>query len=188
MNDKSFEILHFSYRHWNSYHEEGCYRVNLIFRASDHDDEYYSTKQRFLFETEEWQKSEIIQDIELEKKYIDGIKILSKKTGKDIFDGWKKEKESEDYDEKDLIELDIVNTNGLDRNDVYIQGYKRNDSMMLSYNEKFDVFRFYEYFEINPSTKGIIEYIEKLRSIPNPNTYHSGQLYRAIKSLEIWWD
>jgi hypothetical protein len=85
----SFEILHFSYRHWKSYHEEGCYNVNLVFRASDTDDEYYSSKQRFMHETEEWHKSEIVQDLELEQKYIHGLAAKIKKTGKDLFDGWR---------------------------------------------------------------------------------------------------
>ena len=188
METPSFEILHFSYRKWNSYHEQGCYNLNLIFRASDIDDEYYSTKQRFMYETEEWHKSEIVQDIELEQKYIHGLKVKIKKTGKDLFDGWREEKESEDFDSNKLVEIDIVNEEGIDREDVYIKGYQRNESMMLQYIEKFNVFRFYEFFEINPATKGIIEYIEELRKLNNPDQYHSGQFLRAIKSLENWWD
>jgi hypothetical protein len=184
----SFEILHFSYRHWKSYHEEGCYNVNLVFRASDTDDEYYSSKQRFMHETEEWHKSEIVQDLELEQKYIHGLAAKIKKTGKDLFDGWREEKESEDFDPNELVEIDIVNEEGIDREDVYIKGYQRNESMMLQYIEKFNVFRFYEFFEINPATKGIIGYIEELRKLNNPDQYHSGQFLRAIKSLENWWD
>jgi hypothetical protein len=188
METPSFEILHFSYRKWNSYHEQGCYNVNLIFRASDSDDEYYSSKQRFMYETEEWHKSEIVQDLELEQKYIHGLKAKIKKTGKDLFDGWREEKESEDFDPNELVEIDIVNEEGIDREDVYLKGYQRNESMMLQYIEKFNVFRFYEFFEINPATKGIIEYIEELRKLNNPDQYHSGQFLRAIKSLENWWD
>lgn len=184
----SFEILHFSYRHWNSYHEQGCYNINLVFRASDNDDEYYSSKQRFMYETEEWHKSEIVQDLELEKKYISGLSAKIKKTGKDLLDGWKEEKESEDFDPDELVEIDIVNEDGIERGDVYIEGYQRNESMMLQYIEKFNVFRFYEFFEINPATKGIIEYIEELKGLKNPDQYHAGQFLRAIKSLENWWD
>lgn len=184
----SFEILHFSYRHWHSYHEQGCYNLNLVFRASDTDDEYYSTKQRFMYETEEWHKSEIVQDLELEQKYITGLRALYKKTGKDLLDGWKEEKENEGFDPDELVEIDIVNEEGIEREDVYIKGYQRNESMMLQYIEKFNVFRFYEFFEINPATKGIIEYIEELKTIYNPDQYHAGQLLRAIKSLENWWD
>lgn len=188
MMDSSFEILHFSYRHWKSYHEQGCYNVNLVFRASDNDDEYYSSKQRFMYETEEWHKSEIVQNLELEQKYIYGLRALNKKTGKDLLDSWKEERESEDFNPNELVEIDIVNEEGIKREDVYIKGYQRNESLMLQYIEKFNVFRFYEFFEINPATKGIIEYIEELRKVENPDQYHAGQLLRAIKSLENWWD
>jgi hypothetical protein len=188
METPSFEILHFSCRKWNSYHEQGCYNVNLIFRASDTDDEYYSSKQRFMYETEEWHKSEIVQDLELEQKYIHGLKVKIKKTGKDLFDGWREEKESEDFDPNELVGIDIVNEEGIDREDVYIKGYQRNESMMLQYIEKFNVFRFYEFFEINPASVGIIDYIEELKIDPNRDTYKAGQLLRCIKSLENWWD
>jgi hypothetical protein len=60
--------------------------------------------------------------------------------------------------------------------------------MMLNYIEKFDVFRFYEFFEINPATKGIIEYIEDLKKMENTDPYYAGQFLRALKSLELWWD
>lgn len=186
--EKSFEILHFSYRKWGSYHEQGCYNLNLIFRVSDKDDEYYSSKDRFMYETEEWHKSEIVQDLELEQKYVMGLDILNAKTGKGILEEWKKEKEKEDFDENELIPINIVNKDGIEREDVYIKGYQRNESMMLNYIEKFDVFRFYEFFEINPATDGIIKYIEELRNIENPDQYYAGQLLRAIKSLENWWD
>lgn len=188
MKNKSFEILHFSYRHWGSYHENGCYNLNLVFRASDNDDKYYSSKQRFMYETEEWHKTEIVQDTELEEKYVLGLDVLNANTGKCILEDWKETKEREDFDENELISIDIVNRDGIDRKDVYIEGYSRNESMMLKYIGKFDVFRFYEFFEMNPATKGIIEYIEELKKIPNPDQYHSGQLLRAIKSLEHWWD
>jgi hypothetical protein len=188
MKTPSFEILHFSYRKWNSYHEQGCYNLNLVFRASDSDDEYYSTKDRFMYETEEWHKSEIVQDLELEQKYVMGLNVLDARTGKDLLDGWKEEKEKEDFDENELIPIDIVNKDGIEREDVYIKGYQRNETMMLKYIEKFDVFRFYEFFEINPASVGVIDYIEQLKIDPNKDTYKAGQLLRCIKSLEHWWD
>ena len=87
MTQSSFEILHFSQRKWNSYHEQGCYRINLVFRASDTDDEYYSTKQKFLDESKEWKKSEIVQDLDLHQKYSDGLRMINKKSGKNLLEG-----------------------------------------------------------------------------------------------------
>lgn len=182
MTQSSFEILHFSQRKWNSYHEQGCYKINLVFRASDADDEYYSTKQRFLDECEEWKKSEIVQDLDLHRKYSDGLRVINKKTGEDLLDRIQGE------DEDGLIPVEFVNDNGLEREDVYTKGFQENWGTMFQYNEKFDVFRFYEFFEINPATEGIIAYIKELQQMYNPDTYYAGQFYRALKSLELWWD
>jgi hypothetical protein len=165
MNQSSFEILHFSHRKWNSYHEQGCYRINLVFRASDTDDEYYSTKQRFLDECQEWKKSEIVQDLDLFQKYSDGLRMINKKSGKNLLEGLADDEEKDD--------------------DGLIQ---ENWGTMFQYNEKFDVFRFYEYFEINPATEGIIQYIKELQKMYNVDTYYAGQFFRALKSLELWWD
>ncbi len=182
MNQSSFEILHFSYRQWPSYHEQGCYKINLVFRASDTDDEYYSTKQKFLDECQEWKKTEIVQDLDLFRKYSDGIRVINKKTGKDLLDRIQGE------DEDGLIPIEFLNDNGLEREEVYTKGFQENWNTMFQYNEKFDVFRFYEYFDINPATEGIIAYIKELQQMYNVDTYYAGQFFRALKSLELWWD
>jgi hypothetical protein len=181
-NQSSFEILHFSHRKWNSYHEQGCYKINLVFRASDSDDEYYSTKQRFLDECQEWKKTEIVQDLDLFQKYSDGIRVINKKTGKDLLDRIQGE------DEDGVIPIQFLNDNGLEREDVYTKGFQENWNTMFQYNEKFDVFRFYEFFEINPATEGSIQYIKELQQMYNVDTYYAGQFFRALKSLELWWD
>jgi hypothetical protein len=185
MTQSSFEILHFSQRKWNSYHEQGCYRINLVFRASDTDDEYYSTKQKFLDECQEWKKSEIVQDLDFFQKYSDGLRMINKKSGKNLLEGLA---DDEEKDDDGLIPIEFVNDNGLEREDVYTKGYQENWGTMFQYNEKFDVFRFYEFFEINPATEGIIAYIKELQQMYNTDTYYAGQFFRALKSLEIWWD
>lgn len=182
---KSFEILHFSYRHWPSYHEQGCYKINLVFRVWDMDENSY-TKIKFLTESEEWRQTEIVQDLDLYRKYSDGLRIINKKTGQDLFEELLEERTEESKKEYTII--DFVNDNDIEREEVYTKGYQENWNTMLKYIEKFDVFQFYEYFEINPASKGIIEYIEELRGIYNPDEYHADQLFRALKSLELWWD
>jgi hypothetical protein len=184
--ENSFEILHFSHRKWKSFHEEGCYRINLVFRASDKDDEYYSTKQRFLDECQEWKKSEIVTDLELYEKYKDGLRMLDGDTGRDLFDF--RDEEEKEADDRKLIPIQFVNDNDIEREDVYIKGFQENWGTMFQYNEKFDVFRFYEYFEINSVTEGIIQYIKELQGMENPDTYYAGQFFRVLKSLELWWD
>lgn len=177
---KSFEILHFSYRDWSSYHDKGCYKLNLVFRVWDVDELSY-TKDRFLNEAKEWQKTEIVTDPELAEKYASGLRAVRSDTGRDILE------EPYDKDEK-FIPVKFVNDYGLDRSDVYIEGYSRNWNNMLTYNEKFDCFRFHEYFLKGPVTDGIIAMIEQLRTIEEPKEYHAEDLLRCIKSLEFWWD
>jgi hypothetical protein len=62
--------------------------------------------------------------------------------------------------------------------------------MIITWREKRYIpsFQFYEYFKINSVTKGIIQYIEELKKVENPDTYYAEQLYHAIKCLEHWWD
>lgn len=175
---KSFEILHFSYRDWHSYHDKGCYKLNLVFKVWDIDECSY-TKTKFLNEAKEWQKTEIVTDLELAEKYAQGLRVVHGKTGRDILD------EPCDKDEK-FIPIKFVNDYGLERKDVYTEGYSRNWNNMLSYNEKFDVFRFYEYFMNGPATNGIIKQIEDLMKVEEPKEYHAEDLFRCIKSLEYW--
>lgn len=177
---KSFEILHFSYRDWQSYHDKGCYKLNLVFRIWDIDSCSY-TKERFLNEAKEWQKTEIVTDLELAEKYASGLRAVHKETGRDILE--------KPYDEnKKWIPIEFVNDNGLKRDEVYINGYSRNWNSILTYNEKFDVFRFYEYFTKGSVTNGIITMIEQLRAIEEPDECAAEDLLRCIKSLEFWWD
>ena len=119
MNKSSFDILHFSYRKWNSYHEQGCYRINLVFRASDIDDEYYSTKQKFLDECQEWKKSEIVKDLDLFQRYSDGLRVINKKTGKDLLDGNEYEEPCEIIDSNKFIPIEFINLNDIEREEVY---------------------------------------------------------------------
>ena len=182
---KSFEILHFSHRHWNSYHEQGCYKVNLVFRVWDIDENSY-TKIKFLNECEEWRRTEIVQDLDLHRKYSDGLRVINKKTGKDLFEELLEERTEESR--KEYTTIDFVNDNNIEREDVFIKGYEENWNTMFKYIEKFDVFQFYEYFEINPATKGMIEYIKDLQKIYNPDEYHADQFFRVLKSLQLWWD
>lgn len=175
---KSFEILHFSYRDWPSYHDKGCYNLNLVFRIWDIDSCSY-TKERFLNEAKVWKKTEIATDIELAEKYAQGLRAVHKDTGRDILEN--------PYDGKPIL-IDFVNDNGIDRSDVYIQGYSSNWNSMLTYNKKFDFFRFNEFFIKGPVTDGIITMIEQLRTIEEPDECGAEDLLRCIKSLEFWWD
>jgi len=70
-----------------------------------------------------------------------------------------------------------------------VTGYIDNYSSFLSYNEKFDVFRFHEYLQHNPATTGILNFIDELKEGKSYGiTCDYNQFYSCLKSLEFWWD
>jgi hypothetical protein len=113
--------------------------------------------------------------------------MLDADTGREVLSEMRTEEEKA-LENRKYIPIKFTNENNLEREDVYTKGYQENWCSMFKYIEKFDCFQFYEYFKINSVTKGIIEYIEELKEIENPDTYYSEQLYHAIKCLEHWWD
>lgn len=180
MTENAFEILHFSYREFPSFRENGCYKINLVFRAWGS-----YVKSRFLTEADDWIERRVVKDKELAEKYTKGLRMVNADTGKDLLEDWK---ECEENDMESSIPVAFVSDSGIKSEDVYFTAYEKNLTNMLTYNEKFDVFRFYEYFEINSITDGIIQHIKNLKSLDNKDEYHAEQLLRAIKSLEFWWD
>jgi hypothetical protein len=182
--EKSFEILHLSVRHNPSYHDEGCYKLNLVFRVWDTDDCCY-TKERFLDESAEWKKTLVVTDVERAERYLSGLRMINPKTGNDLLDDWKECKEEGGYKP---LPVSFTSDSGLESEDIYITAYQHNSNGILTYNKKFDVFRFYEYFKINSVTDGIISYLRELQLKYDKDTYYAEQLLLALKSLEFWWD
>jgi hypothetical protein len=188
----SYDILHFSYRKMSSFREEGCYMINLVFRVWD-PSEYSYVKQRFLDESDEWISRRVTKDKELADRYSQGLRMVNADTGKDLLEDWKHyKKECEENDiEPDMNEsfpVSFVNDYGIEEEDVYFTAYEKNWNNMLEYKKKFDVFRFYEYFEINPITEGIIQHIENLKVRDDRDEYYAEQLLRSLKALEYFWD
>jgi hypothetical protein len=59
----------------------------------------------------------------------------------------------------------------------------------MSYNEKFDVFRFHEYVQHNPATTGILNFIDELKEGKSYGiTCGYNQFFGALKALEFFWD
>lgn len=58
----------------------------------------------------------------------------------------------------------------------------------MTNNPSFKILHFYEYFEINSATERIITYIKELEKMYNYDTYYARKFFRALKSLELWWD
>lgn len=172
MNEPDFEILHFSYRYRIS-SESGYswYILNLVFRA--HEEIF---KNQCLKEASEWVKTEITTDIKKANTYLDNITIN--------FDN-----DNCDDNDKSLKLVTIGNKSPYKREEVFISGYEHHITPLLQYNEKFNVFQYKEYIQVNEATKGIISYIDSIKNGPlNSRFLDSCQFLCSIKALDLFWD
>lgn len=189
--EKEFEILHISHRPGRSQHpgdevsseyDYRWFRYNLVFRAIGTD-----FKGICLAETLDHRKTRIYTDPDLHEKYISNLRMVNVNTGKDLFGSDETEDDKNEY--KGGIPIDIVNTLGIEREDVYISGYETIFNPILDYIEKFDVFRFHGYFMDCPSTQGICSTIYNLsKGINGCRVTDAHMFLTCLKTLDYFWD
>ena len=190
--ERGFEILHHSYRSkWASgekfaeklgitkeedeFEDWQYYIHNLIFRATG------EFREMCMTETKKWKEIKICIDTEKYDEYITGTEF-------DFGDKETREPVGE-YNGEPYYPLNIKNNSGIDRESLFVSGFTDNYSSFLSYNEKFDVFRFHEYVQHNPATTGILQFIEELKEGKSYGICCDwNQFYAAMKSLEYFWD
>jgi hypothetical protein len=190
--ERGFEILHHSYRSkWASgekfaeklgitkeedeFEDWQYYIHNLIFRATG------EFREMCMTETKKWKEIKICIDTEKYDEYITGTEF-------DFGDKETREPVGE-YNGEPYYPLNIKNNSGIDRESLFVSGFTDNYSSFLSYNEKFDVFRFHEYVQHNPATTGILQFIEELKEGKSYGICCDwNQLYCCLKSLEYFWD
>lgn len=179
----NFEILHHSYRVKCSSGEKlsdileeeilpwKYYVYNLVFRASG------ELKEMCMNDTKKWKEGRVCIDTKKYDEYLNGIEF-----------NWN-HKDEIDVEGKSYIPVTTINTSGIDKNSLFVNGYLENISPFLIYHEKFDVFQFREYLQHHPATTGIIQMIEELK---NGNSYGIQasycQFYSCLRSLENFWD
>lgn len=189
--EKEFEILHTSLRKGRSEHpgdETGpeydyrWFRYNLVFRALEKE-----FKDLCLLETQEFKKTRIYTDPDLHEKYIHNLRAIDTDTGKPLFD--RDDDEDEELKNRKMIPIDIVNTLGIKSEDVYVHGYETVFNPILTYIEKFDVFRFWGYFMDNSATQGITSTIYNLsKGINGTRVTDSHMLITCLRTLDYFWD
>ncbi len=190
--ERGFEILHHSYRSkWASgkkfaekigitkeedkFEDWQYYIHNLIFRATG------EFREMCMTETKKWKEIKICIDTEKYDEYITGTEF-------DFGDKETREPIGE-YNGEPYYPLNIKNNSGIDRESLFVSGFTDNYSSFMSYNEKFDVFRFHEYVQHNPATTGILHFIDDLKDGKSYGICCDwNQFYAAMKSLEFWWD
>jgi hypothetical protein len=187
--DRLFDILHLSYREkWASgkkfaeklnlegetdeFPDWNYYICNIVFRARG------ELKHLCMMECEKWKEIRVCIDTEKYDEYLQGVEH-------DFV-----EIEGSSYNGEPLYSWETINNTGIDRDSLFVTGYTDNFSSFLSYNEKFDVFRFHEYLQYNPATTGILQFIEELKE--GKKSYgiccDYNQFYSCLKSLEFFWD
>jgi hypothetical protein len=165
MSDSKSQIVHFNYRFTKGNNPRFFY-VNLILKPHE---EWF--KEWCKFCTEEHRKINYYEDIAEYEKYTEGLQW-----------GWDFTEE-EWGDEKSCLRSTYP--------DPCKYGYIRNYYQKMIYIEKFDVYRFTEYFTNNPITRGAVDIILDLQH--NNEPYYSygsweNELSRAIETLNLHWD
>lgn len=184
--ERGFEILHHSYRaKWASGEKFGqiigedeipdwqYYIHNLVFRATG------EFKEMCMLEVAKWKDVKVCIDTEKYDEYLDGLEH-------DFYDD--REPVGE-WNGEPTYEWKTINNSGIDRESLFVTEYTDNYSSFLSYNDKFDVFRFHEYLQHNPATTGILQFIDELREGKSYGiTCDYNQFYCCLKTLEYFWD
>ena len=175
METKEFEILHLSFRKKQSECETktiNYYIGNIVFRML-----YEEGRQILKGDMEEYESVRVSTDLDLLKRYDNNLEFefgeIAENTG--------------------CGTLDIVNTLGIKREDVYIKAYQHSTrplNRFLQYNEKFDCYQMREYFQDTPVVRGIIQYLQDMKDgKPNPSrTCYYHQLLCTLENLCWWWD
>ena len=186
--DRQFEILHFSYRKRTASGEKFAEKLNIEGESDEFPDwDYYicnlifratgELKRLCEDECKKWKETKVCIDTEKYDEYIHGV------------DHEFVEIEGSSYNGEPLYRWETINNTGIDRSSLFMTGYTDNYSSFLSYNEKFDVFRFHEYVQHNPATTGILQFIDELKEGKSYGIccdYH--QFFSAMKALEFFWD
>ena len=165
------QILHLSYRESGSDSEYKWLRVNVVFKVFDEHE-----KIRCDAEASDWIKTSLWEVDNPEKITLHFSHTDIKwSTG----DGKKYSTLKEWITDP---EYDISNTKRM--------GWQTNFDQFLTKIEKFDVYRYHDYVEDNPATRGALQMLEDLKQ-DGKNTSRFvdfSLLIRSLKVLNTFWD
>jgi hypothetical protein len=169
MEERGFEILHFSARYPKGVSRYPYFVHNLVWRALDK--EFRSICSGM---TEEWQRTEVVFDIERAEEYLHGLDMSFEEI--EGLDG--------------ISHCRLVQKDGIRRDTVYHEAYQRQFPFVY-YIEKFDCYRSWGYTESNAITQACIHEIKMLQL--NERMYGGRfvpwcHLRRVIETLDRFWD
>lgn len=167
MTEPSFIIRHFSSREDVYRSHVKWYKINLVIEAID--DELRGVLKK---KSSKWKDIEYCENIEIGEKYFDGLEL-----------------HHVPLENSKMTRAVFTNSHGLERSDVFKNGYQYDYSLFIEYLPKFDVFVYRDYVENNGITRATIKQIKKLADGENDSRFANwGQFVRCLETLFLWWD
>lgn len=169
IEERSFEILHFSVRYPRKVSQFPYFVHNLVWRAID--PEFKSLCEGM---AADWTETEIVFDRELAEEYINGLDFSC----------------TEIENQFGYSRCEIIQRDGLRRDTVYHKGWQRQFPFVY-YIEKFDCFRSWGFTESNAITQACIHELNMLKL--GEHTYGGrfapwSHFRRVIDTLDSFWD
>jgi len=171
MMEQNPQILHLSYRESSSDSEYKWLKVNIVFKVFDEHERFSCDA-----EASEYTKTYLW---EVEDPEVIHLHFLNTKM------------EWSEADEKGLTTLkDFVTDPQYDIAHLKRSGWQSNFDQLLTKIEKFDVYRYHDYVEDNPATRGALKLLEELKENGSNGSRFVpfSTLTRSLRALHLFWD
>lgn len=169
--EKNPQILHLSYRESSSDSEYKWLKVNIVFKVFDEHERYSCDA-----EASDWTKTYLweVEDPEAIHLHFSHTKME-----------WTETSEGRLSRLKDFVTDPKYDISHLKRS-----GWQTNFDQLLTKVEKFDVYRYYDYVEDNPVTRGALKVLEELKENgTNGSRFVAfSTLIRSLRVLHLFWD
>lgn len=170
--DSEIKILHFSVRPYflggNGIRVQrgfSAYAIfNIVFKCNGNNARNLAER-----ESAEYRKVHVAESVEKIENYFDQLELV--------------------FHEKSEIEgLGKIEFKGIPREEVFKEMWMHEPNQLVSYIEKFDVYRYYQYIEWNQATMGLIQEIENIRNGTSRSMvadYH--HFFNILKAIDLFW-
>ena len=169
--DHDIEILHLSYRESSPYNDYRWLRVNVVFRVYDkHDIIVCDSESSEYTKTSLWE----VEDPEKIRLHFTHTRM-----------------EWSEVDENGLSKLtEWITDPEYDISDTKREGWQSNLDQLLIKIDKFNAYRYHDFVEDNPVTRGALQMLEDLkRDGKNGSRFVPfSTLIRSLRVLNTFWD
>ncbi len=169
--EQDLQILHLSYRESSSDSDYKWLKVNIVFRLFEEHEKFSCDA-----EASEYTKTYLW---EVEDPEVIHLHFLNTKM------------EWSEADGKGLTTLkDFVTEPEYDISHLKRSGWQTNFDQLLLKIEKFDVYRYHDYVEDNPVTRGALKLLEELKENGSNDSRFApfSTFIRSIRALHLFWD